>query len=77
MNEWMKSIFLLSQRTFINEKECVMHLNVYDYEIFVNCNVPLCKSNYIVLNIYLQNDYNFFVSDTFCSVCIYTNISVV
>ena len=31
MNEWMKSIFLLSQRTFINEKECVMHLNVYDY----------------------------------------------
>ena len=39
MNEWMKSIFLLSQRTFINEKECVMHLNVYDYEIFVNYNV--------------------------------------
>ena len=27
-----------------------MHLNVYDYEIFVNYNVPLCKSNYIVLN---------------------------
>ena len=29
--------------------ECVMHLNVYNY-MFIDYNVTLCKSSYVILN---------------------------
>ena len=48
--EWMKVYFLLSQRTFIMRNECVMHLNDYDYKMFIDYNVALCKSGYIIVN---------------------------
>ena len=30
--------------------ECVMHLNDYDYKMFIDYNVALCKSGYIIVN---------------------------